>query len=130
MSHLPVTQTPAVSEGYPSRRLLGRLAVAIAGLGLLKFLGLLIEAGPTQAPWGFLLVVVAPFLIGRILLSAYPRIGAVVVGVMATAAATLSGAVLIQGSLEPYWGDYLLVFIGGPLSLVAIVAAIRVLRGH
>lgn len=31
MSHLPTTQTPAVSEGCPSRRLLGWLAVSIAG---------------------------------------------------------------------------------------------------
>lgn len=128
MSELSIGPTSATTERYPSRRLLGRLAVLIGGVGALKFVGLLVELGPAQAPWGFLLVFVLPLAVGRVLLSVRPRIGAAVLGAIAAVAVVLSVVIVGSGRLEPYWADYALVFLGGPLALAAVVVALRVLR--
>lgn len=110
-----------------SRRLLGILALTIAGLGVLKFGGLMAELGPANSPWGFLLVLVAPFLVGRWLLASHRRAGAVVIALFAGLLAALCVAALATG-LEPYWGDYIVVFVGGPLALFAVGLAFRVIR--
>jgi hypothetical protein len=105
-------------------------AVTIAALGLAKFFGIMLEAGPANSPWVFLLVLVVPFLVGPLLLPSRPRAGAVVIGVTAAFLVALSATVLVTRTLEPYLGDYLLVFLGGPLALVGVVMAVRVLRGR
>jgi hypothetical protein len=40
------------------------------------------RGGFAYAPWGFVLVIVLPFLVGRALLRSRPRVGAVVIGFM------------------------------------------------
>lgn len=114
------------SKERDGRRLLGVLALTIAGLGLLKFGGLMVELGPMQSPWGFLLVLVVPFLVGTWLLKAHPRAGATVIASFAGLLATLAVLALANG-LEPYWGDYLVVFVGGPLALAAVGVAVRII---
>lgn len=130
MSDMPTTFAPPTVKRYSSRRLLGLLAVLVAGIGLLKFLGLLVDLGPAQAPWGFLLVFVVPLLVGTLLLPARPRVGAAVIGVVAAVMGVGCAVVILQGAIEAYWGDYLLVFVGGPLAWTAAAVAVRVLRGR
>lgn len=114
------------SEERDGRRLLGALALTIAGLGLLKFGGLMVELGPMQSPWGFLLVLVAPFLVGTWLLKAHARAGATVIASFAGLLATVAVVALANG-IEPYWADYLVVFVGGPLALAAVGVAVRII---
>lgn len=130
MSNVSTTRTPATIERYSSQRVLGLLAVMVGGLGLVKFLGLMVGLGPARAPWGFLLVLVVPFVVGRMLLPSRPRVAAAVIGLFSAVFGALSIAVIVQRSIEPYWGDYLLVFVGGPLALAAVAVAVRVLRGR
>lgn len=109
-----------------SKRLLGVLALTIAGLGLLKFGGLMVDLGPMQSPWGFLLVLVIPFLVGTWLLKAHARAGAMVIASFAGLLATLAVLALANG-IEPYWADYLVVLVGGPLGLAAVLVAVRII---
>jgi hypothetical protein len=112
-----------------AQRLLGVLAVLISALGMAKFLGLMAVYGPARSPWGFLLVLVAPFVVGRLLLTSHARIAATVIGVFAAPLAALCVVGAVQG-VQPYWGDYLVVFVGGPLAVAAVGVAVRVLRGR
>jgi hypothetical protein len=130
MSPMLATSPRVEPNHYSSASLLGVLAVSMAALGLVKFSGLVVKEGPANAPWLFLLVLVVPFLVGRWVLRTRPRAGAVVIGVMASLLGALSIAVLVTRTLQPYWGDYLVVFVGGPLALVAVVLAVRVIRGR
>jgi hypothetical protein len=115
------------SKEHDAQRLLGVLALIIAGLGVLKFSGLMAELGPANSPWGFLLVLVAPFLVGSWLLPAHRRAGAIVIAIFAGLLATVCAVALANG-IEPYWADYLIVFVGGPIALVAVGLAVRVVR--
>lgn len=124
-----VFSTTTSTRSDASQRILGALAVAVGGVGLIKFLGLLAVYGPAQSPWGFLLVLVTPFLAGRLLLQSHPRMAAAVIGVFAALLAAVCVVALLQG-IEPYWGDYLLIFVGGPLALAATPIAVRVWRGR
>lgn len=112
-----------------AQRLLGVLALLIGAMGLVKFLGLMAVQGPAQSPWGFLLVLVAPFLIGRLLLTSRARLAAAVIGVAAALLAALCVVAVVQG-VQPYWGDYLVVFVGGPLAVAAVGVAVRVIWGR
>lgn len=114
-----------ISQRNTSRRLLGIFALIISGIGLVKFLGLMVIHGPAQSPWFFLLVFVAPFLVGWRLLRSRPRGGAAVIGVSAAGLAAVCVGAVVTG-IEPYWGDYALIFVGGPLALAAVGLAIRV----
>lgn len=114
------------SKERDGRRLLGVLALTIAGLGLLKFGAIMAVAGPMQSPWGFLLVLVVPFLVGRWLLKAHARAGAMVIAPFAGLLATLAVMALANG-MEPYWADYLVVLVGGPLALAAVLVAVRII---
>jgi hypothetical protein len=115
------------SRAQDGQRLLGVLSLTIAGLGILKFGGLMAEYGPASSPWGFLLVLVVPFLVGRWLLPSHPRAGAIVIAVFAGLLVTAC-AVAVANGIEPYWADYLVVFVGGPIALVAVGLAVRVIR--
>ena len=111
-----------------SQRLLCHITVALGGLGLMKFLGGLVESGAADAPWGFLIVWVTPFAVAWLLLRrSQPRAGAIVACVLAVLVVAVLTQALIQG-LQPAWTDYLLVILGGPLALAAIGLSIRVLR--
>jgi len=109
------------------QQLLGVLAVVVGGMGLAKFLGLMAMYGPAQSPWIFLLVLVVPFLVGRLLLPSHPRAAAAMIGVFAALLAVICAAAVVQG-IEPYWADYVLVFVGGPLAVATVGLAVRVLR--
>jgi hypothetical protein len=115
------------SMEHDAQRVLGVLALTIAGLGMLKFGGIMVDIGPMQSPWGFLLVLVAPFLVGRWLLASHPRAGAIVIASFAGLLATACAVALANG-IEPYWADYLVVFVGGPIALIAVGVAVRVIR--
>jgi hypothetical protein len=108
------------------QRLLGVLALAIACIGLAKFLGLMVLYGPAQSPWMFLLVFVLTFLTGRRLLPSHPRIGAAIIGAFAAWLVVICAAALVVG-MEP--ADYVLVFVGGPLAVGAVGLAARAF-GH
>jgi hypothetical protein len=109
-----------------SRRLLGSIALTIACIGLVKFLGLMVQYGPAQSPWLFLLVFVPTFLVGRLLLPTHPRVAAAIIAAFATLLVAITTAALIAG-VEPYWADYLFVFVGAPLALAAVGLAAHVL---
>jgi hypothetical protein len=115
----------SISQRHTSQRLLGIFSLTIAGIGLAKFLGLMVMHGPAQSPWFFLLLFVVPFLIGWRLLRSRPRGGAVVIGVFAAVLAAVCVVAVLAG-IEPYWADYVLVFVGGPLALAAVGLAVRV----
>ena len=119
------------STRQQSAVLLGRLGLGIAALAAIKFLAILISVhwDLTRSPWGFLAVFVPPFLLAHALLARRPRIGAVVTGVPAALLA-LAAAVAVVAGIEPYFVDYLVVLVGGPLALVTAVLAIRVGLGR
>lgn len=118
---LPITRsTPAVP------RPLRPLALLIAGLVLIKFLGLAAKHGISDAPWLVLPVLFLPFVVGSALLTARPRAGAAMLLPFALLLAAIASVKASQG-LEPYWGDYLLAYVGGPAAAVVAVAALRVL---
>jgi hypothetical protein len=96
-------------------------------MGLLKFLAIMVDAGPARSPWLFLLIAVVPFLVGRALLASRPRGGALLIAVFAALLALLCAGAVV-GGIEPYWPDYLVVFVGGPLALCAVGVAVRVIR--
>jgi len=107
--------------------LLGWLGLAIAALAAFKFLGILISVhwDVTRAPWFFLALFVPPFLIARAVVERRPRIGAALAGIPAALLAGACAVAMVHG-LEPYFGDYLVVFVGGPLALATAVLAVRV----
>src|SRR5215212_6875002 len=100
-----------VSRAPAAPRVLGAIGWVIAALGLIKFLGILIDAGAASAPWMFLLVLVLPFVVGALLLRDHPRAGAAVIGTFAALMATLYGIAVVQG-IEPYWADWMMVLVG------------------
>lgn len=118
-----------LTQSRRDKWLLGVLAVLVGALGLMKFLVTMLDAGPADSPWIFLLVLVIPFLVGRLLLPSHPRVGAALIGVFAALFAVICALALIQG-IEPFWVDYVLVFAGGPLAVAAVWLAVRVLRAR
>lgn len=115
----------SINQRYTSRRLLGIFALIIAGIAVAKFLGLMVTLGPARSPWFVVLAFVVPFLVGWRLLKSQPRVGAGVIGVFSALLAAVCVGAVATG-IEPYWGDYLLVLVGGPLALAAVGLAIRV----
>jgi hypothetical protein len=122
---LQMSGIKSISQRHASQPLLGIFSLTIGGIGLAKFLGLMFVYGPAQSPWFFLLLFVVPFLIGWRLLRSRPRGGAVVIGVFAAALVALCVVAVVTG-IEPYWADYVLVFVGGPFALAAVGLAVRV----
>jgi hypothetical protein len=114
------------STAQESQRLLGIVALTIAGLAALKFFAIMAVIGPMQSPWLFLVIAVVPFLVGRRLLGSHPRAGAIVIAVFSGLFATLCGVAIATG-IEPNWADYLMVFVCGPLALAAIGVAVRII---
>jgi hypothetical protein len=117
---------------HPDRAvLLGRLGLAIAALATIKFLGILASVNwdPTMAPWGFLILFAVPFLIARAVLPRHPRAGAMVAGIPAVLLA-VAAAVAVFAGMEPFFVDYLVVFVGGPLAVAAAVLAVLVARAR
>jgi hypothetical protein len=120
-----MSSTRSIIKRDDGRGLLGSLALVLGGMGLLKFLAIMVDEGPARSPWGFLLVAVVPFLVGRALLGSRTRAGALVIAVFAALLAVVCVVAVVVG-IEPYWPDYLVVFVGGPLALCALGVAVRV----
>lgn len=125
-----MTTTVVSRSTRPERAvLLGRLGLAIAALSTIKFVGILasVHWNLSMSPWGFLALFAVPFVIARAVLPRHPRTGAVVAGIPA---ALLAGAAVVAGfaGIEPFFVDYLVVFVGGPLAAAAAVLAVLVGR--
>jgi hypothetical protein len=75
--------------------------------------------------WGFVVILVLPFVVGFLLLRSRLRAGAVVIGLFAVA---LVIVIVGQGGIIPSWPDALLRLVGA-VSLTAFGLAIRVARG-
>lgn len=122
------TLTSPVRTRAEATQLLGHLALLIAAMGVVKFVGLAHKHGIEDSPYGFLLVLVAPFLVGRLLLGSRPRAAAGLIGLFAAGFATLVTVRLAASGLPlQFWGDYLVVFVGGPAAVLAVLTALRVL---
>lgn len=120
---------PIFSTRGSRREWLTRLALVLGALGTVKFLAILIDAGPARAPWGFLVVFVLPFLAGPLLMRRYLRVGAVVTGIGGAILASICAVVIAQKAIEPYLMDYVLVLVGGPVALAVAVLAMTLMRG-
>jgi hypothetical protein len=121
-------QITTLSNRATRQQLLTMLALLAGGLGSMKFLAILIDAGPAKAPWGFLLVFVLPFLAGPLLMHWHPRTGAAVTGIGGAFLAIICAVVVAQNAIEPYFMDYIVVFVGGPVALAVAVLAMTVMR--
>src|SRR4051812_9074703 len=115
-----MSSTVSAQKRDTSQRLLGTFSLVIGGMGLIKFLGFVVMFGPGKSPWLYLLVFVLPFLVGWPLLRSRPRFAAVLIGTAAALFGALCIGVVVTGTIEPYWPDYVLVFVAGPLALAAV----------
>jgi hypothetical protein len=110
-----------------SRRILGWSAAGIAGLSAVWVLSLA-ALDAADAPWGFLAIFVTPYLIGLAVLRRLPRVAAVIIGLFHLVFATACAISIARDPFDmPGWAGYLLVYIGTPLSVAGLVAAVRVL---
>lgn len=106
----------------------GGLALLIAG----KFVFLLADHGfdIARAPVAFLLPLVA-LIVGVALAAGGRRSGIVVIALVALLMLPVLGAaVLNHGLAQQTVADAVLVFIGIPLAIVALVAAVTLWRDH
>lgn len=115
-------------------RTLRIVAAALGVTGLIKYTALLADANfdVSRSPWGFLLVLSGPVLVGLALLDRKPRTGVVLIGVgsllwslITVLRATVGGFDFAGGE---YWADYLVMAVGLPFGLVGVVAAIGAIR--
>jgi hypothetical protein len=120
------------AQQTPSRQtILKGGGTALAVLGLVKFVALLAAEGfdPARAPWGFLVVFIVPLAIGSALVYRVPRVAAVLLGLFSMALlAFVVGAIVQNGPILEHWSDYLVVYVGGPITVVVIVAALKTAR--
>lgn len=109
--------------------LLGRLGLAIAAIAGVKFVAILasVHWDLARSPWGFLALFALPFLIARALLPRHLRTGAVVAGIPAALLVVVAVLAVVSG-IEPFFVDYLAVFVGGPLAVAAAVLSVLVGR--
>jgi hypothetical protein len=108
-------------------QLFARLCWVLSGLVAIKYVALAIEGGVANAPHFFLICFALPLAIAALLSSRRPRIAAVVALPFAAWFALWVVLILVTSTLEPYWGDYMVVFIGGPISFLIIGTAVRML---
>ncbi len=122
-----MTTGPAAARSAVDRfaGILGKLCVLIGVVSLVKYLGLAVEDF-ANAPHFFLVFLVVPFFVAAALARRLPRIAAVITILFGGLYAYLM-IMQLFGGIEPYWGDYLLVFVGLPLALAALVVSVRVL---
>ena len=108
-----------------------RTAVAVLlVLGTLKYLAILIDVGwdLSQAPHFFLITFALPFGLVLLFLSRLPRTGLVLMLLVgAPYVAFLIGNVIQNGFVKEGWADFLVVYVGGPVAAVGVIAAARCL---
>ncbi len=122
MSTSPVEARPAADR---FAGMLGTLCLLIGAVSLVKYLGLAVKDF-ANSPHFFLVFLVVPFFVAAALARRLPRTAAVITILFGGLYAYLMIMQLI-GGIEPFWGDYLLVFVGLPLALAALVVSVRVL---
>jgi hypothetical protein len=101
------------------------LSLLVGVVSLTKYLGLAVQDF-ANAPHFFLLFLTAPFFVAAAVGQRLPRTAAIITLLFGGLYSYLMVMQLV-GGIEPYWGDYLLVFVGLPLALGALVMAGRVL---
>jgi hypothetical protein len=125
-----MTTHTAVPAAPTTRRILGASAAGVALLLTLWVLGTALEGGADHAPWGLLVVFVPPYLIGLALLRPVPRVAAALLGLLHLIFVI---AVVVGLARDPFdiwaWAAYL-VYLGMPLAVAGLVAAVRVLLGR
>ena len=105
-------------------------AAVLLALGTLKYLAILIDVGfdLSQAPHFFLLAFALPFGLVLLLLSRRRRTGLVLMLLIGgLLVAFLVGNVIQNGFAKEVWADYLVVYIGGPVAAIGVIAAARCL---
>ena len=106
-------------------------AAVLLALGILKYLAILIDAGfdLSQAPHFFLLAFALPFGLVLLLLPRLRRTGLVLMLLIGGPfVAFLVGNVIQNGFAKEVWADYLVVYVGGPVAAVGVIAAARCLQ--
>jgi peptidoglycan/LPS O-acetylase OafA/YrhL len=111
--------------------LLGRLALIIGTIGLVKYLDLAIRLGVADSPYFYLVAFVVPFFVGVAVLRSRTRAGAIIIAVPSVLLVLLVVASLLHGWDSSWnWGDALVLFVAGPLAVLAVGLAVRVARGR
>ena len=106
------------------------VALVLLVLGTLKYLAILIDVGfdLSQAPHFFLLAFALPFGLVLLLLPRLRRTGLVLMLLIDVSfVAFLVGNVVQNGFAKEEWADYLVVYAGGPVAVVGVIAAARCL---
>ena len=106
-------------------RSMAMLCLLVGAVSLIKYLGLAVKDF-ANSPHFFLLFLTVPFFVAAALAQRLPRTAAIITLLFGGLYSYLMVLQLI-GGIEPYWGDYLLVFVGLPLALGALFMAGRVL---
>lgn len=109
-------------------RLFRTVSLALGAISLTKYLGLAIE-DLANAPHFFLVFLVLPYLVTGVLVTKARKASAIVFLLFGGMFAWLMIQQVV-GGIEDYWGDYLLVFAGLPVSLVGIALAGRLLANR
>src|SRR3954447_8389374 len=104
--------TSTVTRIAAPHHILGATAWVITGLGVVHFMGILVPEGADHAPWFLLLAIAVPFTAGALVLRVRARAGALIIGVCAALLTVVCVLAVVQG-IEPYWGDWLMVLVGG-----------------
>ena len=121
------TAAPAVPT---TRRILGATAAGVALLLTLWVLGTALEDGADHAPWGLFIVFVTPYLIGLALLRPAPQVAAALLGMLQLIFVTATVVGLARDPFDMWaWAAYL-VYLGVPVAVAGLVAAVRVLLGR
>ena len=105
-------------------------AAVLLVLGTLKYLAILIDVGwdLSQVPHFFLIAFALPFGLVLLLLPRLPRTGLVLMLLIgAPYVAFLVGNVIQNGFAKEGWADFLVVYVGGPVAAVGVIAAARCL---
>jgi len=105
-----------------------QMSFALGAISLTKYLGIAFK-DLANAPHFFLIFLVLPFLVAAWLGSRARKMSAIVFLLFGGLFAWLMVQQLV-GGIEDFWGDYLLVFVGLPVSLVGIGLAVKVLANR
>ena len=108
-----------------SARSMALLCLLVGAVSLTKYLGLALKDF-ANAPHFFLLLLTVPFFVAAAVAQRLPMTAAVITLLFGGLYSYLM-VMQLFGGIEPYWGDYLLVFVGLPLALGALFMAGRVL---
>jgi hypothetical protein len=123
--------TPHVPIGTARTTKLFRDACLALGLvGFIKYAALAVTALADNdfgnAPHFFLVFLVLPYVVCAVLARRTPPASAILFLLFGGLFAWLMIQQIV-GGIEDYWGDYMLVFVGLPISLAGLVLAVRVL---